>query len=233
MPAKFNSAEKSHSASKYPGMGAIPSASGVTFCVWAPHAEKVYVTGTFNGWSKTSASLSSEHNGYWSTEVPGAKVGDEYRFMIHTPVTWKLPPFSRIEPYARKVTNSVGNGIIYDPKAFDWGYDNFKMTSWNELVIYEMHIGTFNVKEHWHPGAFDNAMEKLPYLNELGINAIGFPRAGLWKTRFNSDSHNYGQDFANHPSPDIEAHEENYDGLPCSGKINIGPYTVVIYSQDK
>ena len=153
-------------------MGVIPGARGVTFRVWAPHAEKVYVTGTFNDWSKTSTPLIGEHNGYWSIEVPGAKVGDEYRYMIHTPVDWKLPPFSRIDPYARKVTNSVGNGIIYDPKAFDWGSDNFKMATWNELVIYEMHIGTFNVKEHGHPGTFDSAMEKFPYLQELGINAI-------------------------------------------------------------
>ena len=61
---------------------------------------------------------------------------------------------------------------------------------------------------------------------------IGFPRAGLWKTRFNSDSYKYGPNFANHPTPDVEAHEEKVDGLPCSGKISIGPYTVVIFSQD-
>jgi 1,4-alpha-glucan branching enzyme len=61
---------------------------------------------------------------------------------------------------------------------------------------------------------------------------IGFPRAGLWKTRFNSDSSNYGQDFSNHPAPDVEAHEEKHDGLACSGKINIGPYTAVILSQE-
>ncbi len=42
----------------------------------------------------------------------------------------------------------------------------------NELVIYEMHVGTFNVKEEGHPGTFDSAMEKLPYLQELGINAV-------------------------------------------------------------
>ena len=62
---------------------------------------------------------------------------------------------------------------------------------------------------------------------------IGFPRAGLWKTRFNSDSSDYGPNFANHPAPDVEVHEEKIDGLPCSGKISIGPYTVVIFSQDK
>jgi 1,4-alpha-glucan branching enzyme len=62
---------------------------------------------------------------------------------------------------------------------------------------------------------------------------IGFPRAGLWKTRLNSDSYNYGANFTNHPTPDVETHEEGIDGLPCSGKISIGPYTVVIFSQDE
>jgi 1,4-alpha-glucan branching enzyme len=104
--------------------------------------------------------------------VQDAKAGDEYRYVICAPNDWNLPPFSHIDPYARKVTNSVGNGIIYDPKAFNWGSDNFKMASWNELVIYEMHIGTFNAKEKGHPGTFGSAAEKLPYLKKLGINAI-------------------------------------------------------------
>lgn len=153
-------------------MGAIPGARGVTFRVWAPHAEQVYATGTFNDWSKTSTPLAREENGYWSTKVPGAKAGDEYRYMIHTPVDWKLPPLSRIDPYARKVTSSIGNGVIHDPKAFDWGDDNFHMATGNELVIYEMHVGTFNVKEEGQPGTLDSAIEKLPYLQKLGINAV-------------------------------------------------------------
>ena len=157
---------------KRPGMGAIPGAKGVTFRVWAPHAEKVYVTGTFDDWSKASTPMIREDNGYWSTKVLGAKAGDEYRYMIHTPVEWKLAPLSRIDPYAKKVTNSVGNGVIYDTKAFDWGDDKFKMATGNELVIYEMHIGTFNVKEKGHPGTFDSAIEKFPYLKKLGINAV-------------------------------------------------------------
>jgi len=151
------------------GMGAIPNAKGVTFRVWAPHAEKVYVTGTFNDWSKTLTPLFSEKNGYWSTEVSEAKIGDEYRYLIHGP----KGPLSRIDPYVRKVTNATGNGIIYDPKAFDWGDNKFQIASWNELVIYEMHVGTFHVKEEGHPGTLDSAIEKLSYLQELGINAVG------------------------------------------------------------
>jgi 1,4-alpha-glucan branching enzyme len=163
---------KTQTVTTHPGMGAIPGAKGVTFRVWAPHAEKVYVTGTFNDWSKTSAPLVNEQNGYWSTDVSEAKVGDEYRYLIHTPADWKLPPLSRIDPYARKVTSSIGNGIIYDPEAFDWGDAAFHMATGNELVIYEMHVGTFNVKEEGQPGTLDSAIEKLPYLNNLGINAV-------------------------------------------------------------
>ena len=160
--------ENTNTAMNNPGMGAIPGAKGVTFRVWAPHAEKVYVTGTFNDWGETSTPLNSEENGYWSSAVPEAKIGDEYRYLIHGP----KGIVSRIDPYARKVTNSVGNGVVYDPQAFDWGDNNFDMPTGNELVIYEMHIGTFNAKEEGQPGTFDSAMEKLPYLQKLGINAV-------------------------------------------------------------
>jgi 1,4-alpha-glucan branching enzyme len=160
--------EKTDTGINHPGMGAILGESGVTFRVWGPHAEKVFVTGTFNDWSKTSTPLVSEKNGYWFAEAPEAKTGDEYRYLIHGP----KGPLSRIDPYARKVTSSVGNGVIYDPQAFDWGDDNFHIATRNELVIYEMHIGTFNVKEEGRPGTFQSAMEKLPYLQSLGINAV-------------------------------------------------------------
>lgn len=153
-------------------MGPVLSKKGVLFRVWAPHAEKVYVTGTFNDWSETLTPLCKRKDGNWSALVPNAKAGDEYRYVIHTPSDYNLPPFSRIDPYARKVTSSVGNGILYDPKNFDWGDDHFDMATGNELVIYEMHIGTFNVKEPGRPGTFDTAVEKFPYLKELGINAI-------------------------------------------------------------
>jgi len=109
-------AENTLTMPRQAGMGAIPTAKGVTFRVWAPHAEKVYVIGSFNNWNETSAPLVSEQNGYWSVDVPEAKKGDEYRYLIHGPAG----PLSRIDPYARKVTNAAGNGIIYEPQAFDW-----------------------------------------------------------------------------------------------------------------
>lgn len=151
------------------GMGSIIHKKGTYFRVWAPHAEKVFVSGTFNKWAKTKNELQPEENGYWGGNVETAKAGDEYQYIIHTMDGRKL---SRNDPYARVVTNSAGNSVIYDSNLFDWEDDDFQMPSWNELVIYEMHIGTFNVQEDGKPGDFYSAIDRLPFLRALGINAV-------------------------------------------------------------
>jgi 1,4-alpha-glucan branching enzyme len=149
------------------GMGAIPFEDGVAFRVWAPNADEVFVIGSFNDWSDSAHPMSHEENGFWYAKVSDAKTGDQYKFLIRNG-DQKL---ERIDPYARKVTSSVGNGIIRDPQ-FDWGSTNFKMPNWNELVIYELHIGTFNDRPGGPPGNLNSAIQKLPHLKELGINAI-------------------------------------------------------------
>ena len=62
--------------------------------------------------------------------------------------------------------------------------------------------------------------------------AIGFPASGTWKLRFNSDAKVYDPEFTDFPSGDVTAVEEGQDGLPCRGAVGIGPYSVLIYSQD-
>lgn len=155
---------------KVAGMGAIPHAKGTHFRVWAPHAKKVCVFGSFNNWNERKASvLRYEDKGFWGGNIRNVKPGDEYRYII---VTQDGRHLMRNDPYARVVTNSVGNSIVYDPNTFQWGDTDFKMKSWNELVIYEMHIGTFYAPEAGKPGDFYTAIKKLPYLKQLGINAI-------------------------------------------------------------
>lgn len=151
-----------------PGMGAIVHNEGVFFRVWAPHAELVSVTGDFNGWNIEANPLEAEDNGYWGGNVEGAKKGDEYKFMLKTP----SGDLYRNDPYARHMTNSVGNSIVYDQHEFDWQDDAYGTPPWNELVIYEMHLGTFNKTDPYKPGTFYSAIERFGYLRELGINAI-------------------------------------------------------------
>ena len=151
-------------------MGALPYAGGTTFRVWAPHADAVFVTGTFDGWAGDRTPLTQDGDrttGTWSADVPSVEVGAEYRFTIRTPDG----DLSRIDPYARQVTNSVGNGVVYDATSFDWSDDDFRPIGWDELVIYEMHVGTFAATAD-RRGTFDAARKRLPYLAKLGISAV-------------------------------------------------------------
>src|SRR5712671_4019324 len=93
-----------------PGMGALLFAGGASFRVWAPFATNVCVAGSFNGWSMTANPLTPEENGYWSTDVSGAKLDDQYKFVLTSPFSNK--PIWKNDPYARAMTNSVGNSII-------------------------------------------------------------------------------------------------------------------------
>jgi 1,4-alpha-glucan branching enzyme len=153
--------------SSRPGVGSIPYAGGTTFRVWAPHAERVAVAGTFNRWAADAAPLASEGNGYWSADVDGAQPGDEYKYVL----TSGGQPIWRLDPYARMVSKQAGNSVVYAAD-FDWGPDQFAMPPWNELVIYELHIGTFNDQPGGQPGNLDGAIAKLPYLRDLGVNAV-------------------------------------------------------------
>jgi 1,4-alpha-glucan branching enzyme len=153
--------------SMHSGMGALPQQAGTTFRVWAPFASSVCVAGTFNNWSESDRPLASEGNGYWSADAPEAKRGDEYKFVI----TQGGQKFWRIDSYAKDVTSSVGNGVIVD-SAFDWGTNIFQMPARNELVIYEMHVGTFNDRPGGGPGNLRGIIKRLSYLRDLGINAI-------------------------------------------------------------
>lgn len=148
-------------------MGAIPTAQGVGFRVWAPHADAVSVFGDFNKWRNDANPLVSEQNGFWYGFVPEAKVGHEYKFWL----TNGENSFARIDPYAAQVTNSVGNGVIYDHTAYDWQDDSANCPPHHELVIYEMHVGSFFTTGDG-VGTFDDVMKRLDYLVKLGVNAI-------------------------------------------------------------
>lgn len=150
-----------------PGVGSMPYAdaggTGVTFRVWAPNATSVGVKGLFSGWA-TLALTKEGGSGYWSRDVAGAQAGQEYKYVLNN-------SFDKRDPRARRVTNSNGNSIIYDPNAFDWGGVQPVVPWHNDLVIYEMHVGTYNA-EAWVPSTFDQAIDKLDHLVNLGVSAV-------------------------------------------------------------
>ena len=60
---------------------------------------------------------------------------------------------------------------------------------------------------------------------------IGFPAAGAWKLHLNSDWVGYSAAFGTYPSGDVTAVPGEYDGLPAHAPVNIGPYSVLVFSQ--
>ena len=157
--------------SPHDGMGATPTDDGVTFRVWAPHAKRLWVIGDFNGWdSGDNPQLERDGDGEsdtWSVHVPGVTAGQEYQFQLDTgtEVVW------RADPYARQMTSSVGNCVVYDPNSFDWGDNGSRMPSWDDVVIYEMHVGTFGRDKGPH-GSFESAIAGLGHLRDLGVSVI-------------------------------------------------------------
>ena len=166
----------------FDGMGATCYPEGVYYRVWAPHADSVSVVGSFNDWKEDSNPLQKEDNGMWGALVENSKEGDEYKFSLKTP----SGNFMRNDPYALKMTNSAGNCIVYNQASFDWQNSDFQMSSWHELVIYELHVGTFNVTKENEVGTLYTAIEKLDYLKGMGFNAVElmpcseFPGSRSW-----------------------------------------------------
>jgi 1,4-alpha-glucan branching enzyme len=146
-------------------VGAILHGNKVTFRVWAPFAKAVSVTGSFNNWSRFP--LNKEDNGYWAADISGGLAGQEYKFVIGT----GSGELVRNDPRALQMTTSAGNSVIADQN-FNWDEDKFSAPNFNEQIIYELHVGTFNRPDPAEPGTFATAMEKLDYLAELGVNMI-------------------------------------------------------------
>ena len=92
-----------------------------------------------------------------------------------------------LDPYARAVTGQRhwgerpegGKDFVYHARVvennFDWEKSCFLNHPFEDLVIYEMHVRGFTrdassgVKA---PGTFEGLREKIPYLKDLGINAV-------------------------------------------------------------
>ena len=165
---KFVISGKSYSlASEVPGGGAVVQPERITFRTWAPFADTVNVAGSFNAWNANNIDLQPEGNGFWSVDIRNVGAEEQYKFVIRNDgqTLWKN------DPYALKLQNSVGNSVTHDP-SFPWSDQDFVMPNWNELVVYEMHVGTVNDEPGGSPGNFDDAIDRLDDIAAIGVNAL-------------------------------------------------------------
>jgi isoamylase len=95
------------------------------------------------------------------------------RHIVHDPYCKQIASSVKWGQHSEKYTFSKG---VIDPiQPFHWGDDHHPSIPLNELVIYEMHVRGFTKdcsSQVEYPGTFHGLIEKIPYLKELGVNAI-------------------------------------------------------------
>jgi 1,4-alpha-glucan branching enzyme len=161
-------------APEHTGMGAIPYPGGVAFRVWSIFADSVSVSGAFNGWTTTPMAPDESGGNYWSVDVPGAVVGQPYKFVLPYAAHPGRNAY-RMDPYAASLAPDGSGNMNAIVTSTDIVYQGgaYNTPTWNEAVLYELHIPTFNSDPALPAaGTFDSAMVRLPQLTQLGINAI-------------------------------------------------------------
>lgn len=149
-------------------LGAVLTDDGVEFCVWAPFAKSVSVL-VNDSFNQSETPMASEGDGYWSTIVEIAQPGQSYKYHIETQDgQW----IDKNDPRARQLTISDNGASLIVDNEFDWEDSEQPVIPKNKQIIYEMHIGTFNRPDAATSGTFETAIEKLDYLESLGINMI-------------------------------------------------------------
>jgi glycogen operon protein len=125
----------------------------------------------------------------WSIFVPGVGPGQLYHFQANGPNDpsrgMRFQPHARlIDPYAKALAGTFqpsNDGIVRPPKCvvvddnFDWEGDRHLRRDLSESVIYEMHVRGFTKHDSSgveHPGTYLGVIEKIPYLQSLGVTAV-------------------------------------------------------------
>ncbi|MCR5271497.1 MAG: 1,4-alpha-glucan branching protein GlgB [Lachnospiraceae bacterium] len=192
--------------------------TGVCFDVWAPHANRVWVIGEFNGWNEYANEmerLEPEGAGVYELFIEGAKEGQLYKYVIETKDHERL---YKADPYAFYAELRPGTASrIADLSTIRWtdkkwmdkreDTDPYRMP----MSIYEVHPGSWMR----HPGREDDgfytyrelAKALTDYVKDMGythVELMGiaeYPYDGSWGyqvTGYYAPTSRYGspEDFA-------------------------------------
>ncbi len=149
----------------------VRATGGVDFRLWAPAAESVaLVLGT--GEPLTVLDATAQGDGWWHCTVADAGAGTRYRWRIGAQ---QLVP----DPASRHNPDGVhGASCVVDARGFEWD-DDWRGRPWNEVVLYELHVGTFTPQ-----GTFRAAATRLSDLAVLGVTAVELLPVAAFGGRF-------------------------------------------------
>ncbi len=152
-------------------IGAEPQpGGGVHFRVWAPRCREV----TLEIEGLEAAALQCGADGYFSLWSLPARAGMRYRFRLDRGDAALPDPASRFQP-----EGPHGPSAIVDPGNFAWTDTGWRGVAREQLVIYEMHVGTFTSDGNW-----EAASRELPALAELGITCLEIMPVAEFAGRF-------------------------------------------------
>ncbi|HSS30490.1 MAG TPA: malto-oligosyltrehalose trehalohydrolase [Nitrospiraceae bacterium] len=146
-------------------LGARPlDSSRVHFRVWAPHAKQVSINlmGQSELAIRPPVQMNPNERGYFELMVSGVEPGARYRYVLDGQKE-RPDPASRFQP-----EGVHGSSEVIDPEAFQWSDDGWAGIPFHQLIIYELHVGTFT-----REGTFQAIIPFLEYLrHDVGITAI-------------------------------------------------------------
>lgn len=147
--------------SDYRTLGAIVTGHKTTFKVWAPEHRSVELI--VMGDAPRILPLNRLDAGYWSAALDDVGPGTRYMYRLGGAETQPLPdPASRFQP-----DGVHGASLVVDPSSYPWTDSGWALPRFDELVFYELHVGTFSPE-----GTFRGATQRLAALADLGVTAI-------------------------------------------------------------
>jgi maltooligosyltrehalose trehalohydrolase len=123
--------------------------------VWAPNAKTLEVYA-----ADGAHPLERGPDGLYAGRFPG-RGGDQYLPAVDGTATYP-DPCSRNQPHGVR-----GPSQVVDTSAFEWTDSGRRGVALDELVLYELHVGTFSEE-----GTFDGVIPRLRGLRELGVTAV-------------------------------------------------------------
>jgi maltooligosyltrehalose trehalohydrolase len=140
---------------QYPEVGAFLKGDATSFTVGAPERKSIELeVGT------DRIAMDRDARGYWHAKAKGVTAGSRYKFRIDNGK-------SLSDPASISQPEGVHGASQVVDRNFAWTDLSWKGIPLSEMIIYELHVGTFTKK-----GTFESIISKLGYLKDLGVNAI-------------------------------------------------------------
>lgn len=146
---------------RHGSQGAEVLEHGVHYRTWCKHDRADVLILDAAGKTQRAAPLKAEGDGYFSALDAAGQAGDLYQYRFGDSQGWP-DPASRWQP-----SGVHGPSMVIDPSAYQWSDDNWAAPPFSQLVVYELHLGTFTPA-----GTFRSAIERLDHLVTLGVNAV-------------------------------------------------------------